>query len=372
MLRQTPNGEHLLRSYIFPAAPATRCPCDGTESEMRIEFGFTPRWYHKACGVDFSERWHLDPEYRRDTVVAMRQELNRRFPSLRLGGPDPEACPATLDGLHGALTMALLFGIPVDYYVDNWPAARHQFLTRDQAAMLDVPALGERPVWAQLEEQMAAIERRWGRIEGYINWQGVLNNAYRLRGQALFTDLLEDPALAHHVFDVVARTMIACARRVYERQRRSGFIVRHFTVSNCLVNMLHPQQYRYYLMPYDKRISAAFEHFGIHNCAWNVDPYIEDYAGIRTLGYVDMGLESDLARVKRLCPNTRRAVMYKPTDLANKPLEDIWEDLVRIRRQLSPCDIVMADIDAGTPDERVAAFARLAEESLAIAPDPTP
>ena len=84
---------HRLRSYIAPGAPATRAPCDGTEPDLRVEFGFTPRWFHERCGVDFSERWHLDPIYRRESLVTMRRELNRRFPSLELGGPEPDACP---------------------------------------------------------------------------------------------------------------------------------------------------------------------------------------------------------------------------------------------------------------------------------------
>lgn len=360
---------HQLRSYIAPAAPATRAPCDGTESDMRIEFGFTPRWYRERCGIDFSERWHLDPLYRRKTVVTMREELNRSFPGLRLGGEEPGRTPATLDGVHGALFVAMIFGIPAEYYADNWPAAKHAFLSEDAIATLDVPHLPDVPVFAQLLEQMDVIEHAFGRIEGYVNWQGVLNNAYRIRGPEILADLAANPPLARHLFEVVARTMIAGMRLVYERQRKTGVIVKHATISNCLVNMVSPETYRERLLPYDAMISKAFEYFGIHNCAWNVDAYIEDYAAIRTLGYIDMGIESGLAKAKRLCPNTRRAVMYKPTDLVAKPLEEIRADLVRIRRQLSPCDIVMADIDHGTPAGRVTAFARMSEGTLDIEPD---
>jgi len=333
---------------------------------MRVEFGFTPRWFRESCGIDFSERWHLDALYRRETVVLMRQELNGRFPSLRLGGDNPDEMPATLDGIHGALTVAMLFGIPARYFPDNWPAAKHQFLTREQIAALEVPHLPEAPVFAQVIEQMDKIEQGFGRIAGYINWQGVLNNAFRIRGPEIFADLLTDPGLACHLFEVIGRTMISGMQYVYERQRRSGFIVQHATVSNCVVNMVSPQLYREFLFPYDKMIADSFTHFGVHNCAWNVDPYIDDYARILNLGYVDMGLQSDLARAKRLCPRARRAIMYSPTDLASKPLEQIRADLVRIRWQLSPCDIVMADIDHGTPDDRVIAFAEMARETLDI------
>lgn len=355
-----------LRSYIAPGAPATRTPCDGTEPELRVEFGFTPRWYHDRIGVDFSERWHLDPIYRHECVVSMRRELNRRFPALRLGG-DPDAARATLDGVHGALTVAMLYGIPAEYYPDNWPAAKHAYLSEKQIAAITPPSLSNAPVMAQLMEQMDVIERRFGRIEGYINWQGVLNNAYRIRGPEILSDVLVNPELAHQLFDAVTQTMIDGMRLVYERQRASGVLVRHATVSNCLVNMVSPEIYRERLLPFDRRIAAAFDHFGIHNCAWNVDPYIDDYAGVQPLGYIDMGLESDLARARRLCPGARRAVMYTPTDLNNKSLDAIREDLLRIRRDLAPCDVVMADIDAETPDERVLAFARLAREGTVLA-----
>ena len=355
---------HQLRSYIAPACPATRAPCDGTESEMRIEFGFTPRWYRQACGIDFSTQWHLDPMVRRASVVAMREELNRRFPPLQLGGPEPSAAPATIDGIHGALTMALIFGFTADYCANNWPAARHEYLPEKAIMELEVPDLANVPVFAQVLEQMDQIEREFGRIEGYLNWQGVLNNAFRIRGPEVFSDLMMNPELTHHLFDVVTKTMIAGMHLVYERQARTGFVVRHATVSNCVVNMISPELYREHVFPWDRMISESFEFFGIHNCAWNVDPYIEDYARIEKLGYVDMGIMSDLARAKRLCPNARRAVMYTPMDLVNKTIDALRKDLEQIRQHLSPCDIVMADIDAGTPDERVLAFARLAEETL--------
>ena len=353
-----------LRSYIAPGAPATRTLCDGTETDLRVEFGFTPRWYHKHLGIDFSQRWHVDPLYRRESVVSMRQELNRRFPGLRLGGDDPARTPATLDGVHGAVVVSSLFGIPAEYYADNWPAAKHAYLSERQIASLDIPSLPDNPVMAQILEQMEVIQRTFGRIEGYLNWQGVLNNAYRIRGPELFTDVLTNTGLAHHLFELVTQTMMAGMQLVYDRQAKSGVVVRHATVSNCLVNMVSPEIYREHLMPYDVRIAAAFPLFGIHNCAWNVDPYLAGYAAIRPLGYVDMGLESNLEYARRLCPDARRAVMYTPKDLFHKSPDLIHHDLTRIARELGPCDVVMADIDYETPDERVLLFAEIAGQIL--------
>jgi hypothetical protein len=150
------------------------------------------------------------------------------------------------------------------------------------------------------------------------------------------------------------------------RQAETGVAVNHATVSNCLVNMVSPEQYREFLLPRDTYIAEQFSRFGVHNCAWNVNPYIEDYAGIKPLDYVDMGLDSDLKKARRLCPNTRRAVMYTPMDLCSKSTEQLRADLTRIYDELAPCDVVMADIEAGTSDVRVLEFWEMSQQIMAI------
>jgi hypothetical protein len=47
--------------------------------------------------------------------------------------------------------------------------------------------------------------------------------------------------------------------------------------------------------------------------------------------------------------------MYAPTHLANKPWNEIEVDLQRITSEYGPCDLVIADIDVGVPDERILA-----------------
>ncbi len=162
--------------------------------------------------------------------------------------------------------------------------------------------------------QVEWIAAREGRVEGYVNWQGVLNTAHRLRGEALFTDMLEAPERARRLFACVCATMVEAEQRLHARQRASGVAVEFTTVSNCLVNLVSPRQYGELLLPFDQRIAEAFGSIGVHNCAWRVDPYLEHYARIPRVGYIDMGLASDLARVRERFPSARRAVMITPTE----------------------------------------------------------
>ncbi len=345
------KGQFQLVSYISPAAPATRRQASGSESHVRAEIGFTPAWYRQHLEIDFGRRWHTDPSYRYQTILMMREELKRRFPGTSIGNTDRPL--DILTGTYGACTVAAIFRIPIIYAENNWPNCEQAYLTGEKVDTLERPDLDRNPFFHELMAQVDWIAEYYGRIEGYINWQGVLNNAYRLRGQQIFVDMFDKPDRVRHLFDIICDTMIEAAERLHAKQSCSGVDIDFFTVSNCMVNMISPQQYADFLLPLDQRIAEVFGRIGIHNCAWNADPYIDHYAKVPNLAYIDMGPDSDLDKARRIFPNARRAIMYDPVDLAQKPINEIKTDLARIAEEYGPCDIVLADIEAGTPDERI-------------------
>ena len=165
--------------------------------------------------------------------------------------------------------------------------------------------------------------------------------------------MIDRPGLVHFMFSLICDVMIALAQRVQERQRRSGFYVNQLCVSNCTVNMISPRHYRQFVLPYDKRIAESFERFGVHTCNWNVTPYLEELRKLPKMGYLDMGMMSDMGKVKSLFPEARRAVLYSPVKLQEAPIKEVEKDMERICEELSPCDVVMADIQATTAGSRV-------------------
>lgn len=152
------------------------------------------------------------------------------------------------------------------------------------------------------------------------------------------------------------------AKTLHKFQKKSGIEYSFFTVSNCLVNMISPELYREFILPFDKQIAESFECIGIHNCAWNANPYLNDYASIPKVGYIDMGIDSDLEKARTLFPKTRRALMYIPMELANKSFSEIRKDLEIIAKNYGPCDLVVADIEHGTPDKKVTDVIHICEE----------
>ena len=352
-----------LVSYISLSAPATRRPAVGDEPFLRPEFGFTPKWYRDAVGIDFGRQWHTDPAYRRDSWILMAREVQRRFPAIPIGQvQNPEEPTDLLTGIYGASFVALLFGIPIDYQEDNWPWSAREHLDGPAVDALTPPDLDKSEPFDRLMEQIEWIDREIGSVYGFLNWQGVLNSAYRIRGEDLFLEMITEPERVHHLCACVAETMIEGARRLYERQRTAGVDVQHFTVSNCLVNMVSSEHYEQFLLGHDQHISETFGLIGVHNCAWNANLYLDPYSKIPDVAYVDMSMESDLEKAHRLFPDSRRAIMYTPMCVRDKATPELRSDLERIAREYGPCDLVFADIESGTPDERILELAQMCKE----------
>ena len=357
------KGSYHLVSYIAPAAPATRRLACGDEPFLRPEIGFTPKWYHRALDIDFGERWHTNPEYRKETILLMRSELKRRFSETGIGHIDePDSPLDLLTGTYGACTIAAMYGIPIHYNREAWPVCQPRYLSENELEKLVPIKPEENKFFQKLVEQLFWIKKSEGRLEGFINWQGVLNNAHRLRGQQLFMDFYENPDRTRRLLKCICTTMIEAAKKLHSIQKKSGVRVNFFTVSNCLVNMVSAEIYRDFLLPFDVRIAKTFECIGIHNCAWNANPYLRAYATIPHVGYIDMGMDSDLELARQLFLHTRRAIMYTPMDVANKSLQQIRQDLECIANHYAPCDIVAADIEHGTSDERICDFVRICKE----------
>ena len=342
-----------LRNHIPIVGPARREPADGTESAMRVSLGFEPAWFTKRCEVNFSKRWHTDPYYRYKTLKDMKKALVKAFPIVSYWDLSRSDDLATISGCYGSYLIAHAFGVPLRYGQDTWPAAEMDKLSVEQIEGLEIDQILYHPVVEELFQQMGIIEREWGQIHGYMSWQGVLNNAFNIRGQDIFLDIVDKPDLVHHFFSLITDVMVQLAQKVQERQRRSGFYINQFSVSNCVMNMISPRSYKKFVSPYDKKIAESFERFGVHTCNWNVTPYIKVLSELPKMGYLDMGMDSDMVKVRGTFPDTRRAVLYSPVKLHDAPIEDIRKDMGKIYQELAPCDLVMADIQSITPDNRV-------------------
>ena len=324
-------------------------------SPVKVHVSFSPDWFAARMGLDMGERWHTDPRCRRDSFAAMAQALNAEFPRLRLGG-DPQEIRGGISQIANCAPVGALFGQEVLYSRSGWPENTRRLLGDAAADSLEVPDFTSGRFFADLMRQMDTIEKVWGAIEGELNYQGILNTAFRLRGEQIFTDMLTAPERAHHVLDVVCETTMRFADAVYDRQGRSGAKRDYFVTSNCVVNMISEDAYRQFVMPYDRRLSDHYPHFGVHNCGWKVDAYAHAYAEIRSLGYLDFGIQSDLDTLKSLFPRTVLTVILNPDDIIGRTSAEVRRTLEKLRASLGQCRILLGSLDGKTKPQEVEAF----------------
>lgn len=346
-------------NFIPISGPATRRPAGEWERTVRASLGFVPRWFTDRSNVRFDRQWHEDCEYRYASLVQMKTLLNERFPSVpeflpRDNGHGFDADCATLSGVYGSKFIAMLYGFPVVFPRDDWPGdASNAPLPLDALKKLLPLDLDDHPLMRKLEEQMDRMEAVFGSVGGFLNYQGVLNTALKLRGSEIFVDMIEDEGFVDALFDHIEDTMTRVAKRVQARQRRSGQNVDLLSLSNCVVNMISPAMYERFALPHDRRISERFPYFGIHTCNWDATPYLNAISTIERMGYLDMGAMSDLCAARRMFPNTRLAVMVSPVAFTRMPIGELLDSFRDIAMRAAPCDVVLADLPEDTDDARV-------------------
>ncbi|MBL8229427.1 MAG: hypothetical protein JNL98_13145 [Bryobacterales bacterium] len=349
-----------LRSYIPIAGPARREAAEGTEPRVRAVLGFEPKWFRERCEIDFSERWHRDPDYRMGALDGLLKELRRRFPRATQWHGAEERHTWTIGGCYGVGVIPRVFGMQLDYYADRWPVLLPGTANLD---CLDAERLLEGEAAQEILTQVDAMRARGIPVTGDLNWQGVLNVAFHLRGQDIFLDLADRPEWAAELFDSIASVIIGLAHKVQAMQRESGFDIDYMCVSNCTVNMVSPAMYSRMLAARDARIAESFDRFGVHTCNWDVTPYLKALARLPKVGYLDMGLDSDLKAARAQFPESRLAVLYSPWKLIEASEEQLRADIERARADLAPCDIVMADIPWNATDDQVNRFLAICENA---------
>ena len=355
-----------LRGYIAPAAPLNWEPMACDTPDFRCVIGFTCNWFNKRLGIDFSEKYHRDPVYRYEAVLKMKNHIRKCFPDIAYykehdrNGFEQEC--ATISNMYGVCFFAMLYGMKPVFSVYNWPAVHpNDHLTVEQIKKLKPFDLKNHPLVEMLIAQMDEIEKQWGKIDGYLNCQGLLNNAFKIRGVDIFTDMLEDPGLCKHLFGHICDTMLQLLDIIRKRQYNYDLVDSSFVMSHCTVNMISPDDYMEFIYPHDRIFSWHFKHFGIHSCNWVLDPYIEKFSKINGICYIDCGFNSNLSKVREGFPEARRLVFYNPSFLVKKSREAVNNDIERICRELGPCDICLADIEVDIPDNEIAAFAHYIE-----------
>lgn len=336
---------------------------------LPVEIVFHPSWWHRHYGITFDEAFFFDPVKRVESERVMRAALHARFGDVGLGeanaAPRPVIGPVHLAA--GFLPSAVL-GCKIRYYADASPEVIPANLTDAQVMALQVPDLETNPAFRKLVALMDALEAQYGFIEGDVNWEGVQNVALNLRGQQLFIDYYENPALARRLLDVCARTIEAMAQYIRRRTGTTSVAVNRIVGaveprinlhSNCTVAMISARTYREYLLAYDQQLVRALYPYGIHHCGADMHKVRHEYARVDGAELFDVGWGSDVAACRAALPNAIFSLRLSPVRVTTLTPREVAADVEALLRAAGPLEraaVCCINLDDRTPDENVRAI----------------
>jgi hypothetical protein len=154
---------------------------------------FSEAWLHERYGLEFGERYFMDPLFRTEQDREARRLLHERFGALGLGQKDPAAQPHL--EICGHRFLPALLGCKILYQSDQPPAVQHLLSSsaREIAAILK-PDLTANPWAEEFRRQAIILIDRYGSVDASINHGGPLNVASNALGLETFCHLAEPSA----------------------------------------------------------------------------------------------------------------------------------------------------------------------------------
>ena len=161
---------------------------------MKYDVTFHPSWWHKYAGVDFTQEFFDEPEYRMECDLKMKKALYEHFGDYGLGEKDPRKRPLLgTDFLTAGYLYSEILGCEIRYEKDNATQVLSRNLDEEEIGEIKAPNLDENPVWQRTQKQIDYLLENYGRVETYINLMGIQNIAMDLMGQEVMASYYTAP-----------------------------------------------------------------------------------------------------------------------------------------------------------------------------------
>jgi hypothetical protein len=203
---------------------------------------------------------------------------------------------------------------------------------------------------------------------GDFDTDGVLNTALCLRGEQLYTDMVDDPALARGLFAVIAETQAQVATAVRRRTGSCAIATNRlisrvdpalYLHSKCsAVQMVSPAMYEELLLPVESSLADRLRPYGIHHCGNNMDRFAPLYARVPAM-FFDVGWGSDIAACRLALPHAFFSLRLSPVRMLRCQAHEIAADTERLLRAAGPigmAGVCCINMDYGTPDDSIFAM----------------
>jgi hypothetical protein len=333
---------------------------------LPVEVVFHPSWWHKHAGISFDEDFFYDPRRRVEDERKMEQALYERFGDLGLG-EDRDHDRAIIGPIHNAAGYLLseMIGCRVEHKEDGPPQV---IPAGRQDLELDVEAVFAGQPFLRLRRLVEVLKQTHGPVAGDVNWGGILNLALDRRGQDIFLDMhdrLEDVRVFFsRIAEVIERFTSYIEGETGTTSISVNRTVRHirppvFLHSECALTMISTEHYQSFIMPFDGAWSERRRPFGIHYCGLDPHRFVEVFAGLPHLDFLDVGWGGDLAVLREKLPNTFLNIRLSPVEIVNQSVEKVRQAIEsRVAASADPylTGVCCINMDDRVTDDKVRAI----------------
>ncbi len=328
---------------------------------------FSEAWFHRRYGLDFSEKYFMDPVFRTEQDREAQRLLHGRFGVLGLGRADPAPLPHL--EICGHRFLPALLGCEIFYQADQPPATRHLPLpSTPEPALLPRPDLTTNRWAVEFHRQARILVERYGHVDATINHGGPLNVAANVFGTEAFICLAESSAPFRSFLQMVAKLCVESYDRLTLPFSPGADSGRELFVGNCPVMMLDPGTYRREVLPADQHLRSQVQKLGLHHCG-AMDRYLDAYQTLAPLEFIEVGWGSTLSKVRAAFPTTTLDLMINIPAVQAMSDTELSETLRDMVEQAAPRrlvrDVFLADIGPDVADATVENFVQAVNEAFA-------
>lgn len=339
---------------------------------LPVDVVFAPEWWHRHGGITFDQDFYFHPARRVEEEQRMEKILYDRWGEYGMGEHRetgrPEVGPVHLAA--GYLISEML-GCQVQYFEDHPPRVLE---AKQDALQVEEQAAFHSNAYQRFEKLLEALKKKHGRLQGDVNWGGVLNVALDLRGDGLFTDMMMDPEGIQKGLQTISRVIAKFVSRVEHETGTSSISVnrnvRHlspavFLHSECSHTMISTDLYEQFLLPLDIAWSQQNAAFGIHYCGEDPHRYAQSFAKILKLDFLDVGWGGDVEILRRHLPNTFLNIRLDPRTIGQESPDGINRIIRKLVQQSSDPNLTgvcCINMDDQVPDANVTAIFETVKE----------
>ena len=273
-------------------------------------------WLHEHGGFEFTEKYYMDPIYRRLHDKEMDDFIRKDFGYYPIYNMEANLMQADntydnhvlIGGIQPNLILAKVLGADFVYYPDkDMDVSGNPLADISSPDILPEPAeILKHPFIQKLDVQIAWIKQKHPEFEiippffwdnsGRATIHGIITTSFKLIGDQAMMMIIMDPDLLHIIHQWIADVYIVL---IDYFSKQANFPVTSIHVGECSGTMISNDQYLEFITPYVSQLGRTFDNVKLHSCGHS-DHILKAISEIENLSIVDTGSNTSVAKIREL------------------------------------------------------------------------